>query len=315
MSVIVVTAVVVWHTMGANPGPSRVDLPTARQGFVTQLCPNSFTPDGPAPVPPKGLFNLVRYSAPVGRLAAYVTPDPGDGKRHPAVLWAHGGFGGIGSWFWEPATPDNDQTARAFREAGLVLMCPSFRGENDNPGSFELFYGEVDDLLAAREYLARLPYVDSRRIYVAGHSSGGTLTLLAAESTDRFRAAFSFGGAPDVAHVVGNGRGYGNTPYDCRNERESYLRSPTHFVRTIKCPTFYFEGGDSAYVRDALRMNTMAKVAEVPFTAYIVQGADHFSILAPITALVAQRIQQDTGPRCDILITNDDIHRSFGAMR
>ncbi len=50
-------------------------------------------------------------------------------------------------------------------------------GENDNPGQFELFYGEVDDAVAAIDYLRSVPYVDPSRIYLAGHSTGGSITL------------------------------------------------------------------------------------------------------------------------------------------
>src|SRR5207247_1321869 len=130
---------------------------------------------------------------PAGNLVAYLTDDPRDGRRHPAVVWAHGGFGGIGAD--EVAA---DGYLDTFAKAGLVVMVPSWRGENDNPGKFELFYGEVDDALAAVEYVSRLPYVDPARVYLVGHSSGGTVTLLAAESTDRLRAAFSLAGAPDM---------------------------------------------------------------------------------------------------------------------
>ena len=294
---------------------SSVDLWTARKGFVTRLHPNSFVPSGPAPAPPNQIFRLVRYPASAGKLAAYVTPDPKDGKQHPAVLWAHGGFDGIDSCFWEPATPDNDQSARAFREAGIVLMCPSWRGENDNPGNFELFYGEVDDLMYADKYLANLSYVDPARIYIAGHSTGGTMALLGAETTDKYRAAFSFGGAQDMANVVSNGQGYGNTPYDYRNKQESYLRSPIHFVRFIKKPTFYFEGESSFYINDAQDMQRAAQKANVPFFVFIVKGGDHFNILAPLTGMIADKIKQDTGPQCNITVSEEEVMRAFSVAK
>jgi len=60
-----------------------------------------------------------------------------------------------------------------------------------------MFYGEVNDVLAAADYLARLPYVDAKRIYVSGHSVGGKMTLLAALTSNRFRAAASFSGSCD----------------------------------------------------------------------------------------------------------------------
>jgi dipeptidyl aminopeptidase/acylaminoacyl peptidase len=61
------------------------------------------------------------------------------------------------------------------------MMFPSLRGGNDNPGRHGGFYGEVDDVLAAHDYLSRQPYVDPKRIYPGGHSTGGTLALLTAE--------------------------------------------------------------------------------------------------------------------------------------
>lgn len=292
----------------------KPDLRTIRQGFRTQRVATSFKPAGAAPKPPADTFKGIRYEAPSGQLMAYITPDPGDGKKHPAVLWAHGGFGGIGSYLWKPPSRANDQSARAFREAGIVLMCPSWRGENDNPGKFEMFLGEVDDLLAARDYLAGLSYVDPERIYLAGHSTGGTLVLLAATATDQFRAAFSFGGAPDIQNILLAG-GYGNTPFNTKGAQEAPMRSATLYVSAIKQPTFYFEGEDSSLYPDALVMQKRAKKAGVPFDAFMVKGANHFDILDPLTRLVARKILSDTGDICNITISAEDVQKAYDKRR
>jgi prolyl oligopeptidase family protein len=135
-----------------------------------------------------------------------------------------------------------------------IVMCPSWRGENDNPGKYEMFYGEVDDAVAAVEYVSRLPYVDPARIYMGGHSTGGTVALLAVEMTDKLRAAFPFGAAPDIGNVVRLG-GYGNTPFNVGDRKERRLRSAIDFVSFIRTPTFYFEGADdSGYLADARKM-------------------------------------------------------------
>ena len=290
--------------------PQATNLLAARAGFTTKNIPNAYTTDGTAPIPPPAVFQAVRYPSPAGKMLAYLSPDPGDGKKHPAVIWAHGGFGGIDKWLWE--TTDQQDPGK-FREAGIIVLCPSWRAENDNPGRFELFYGEVEDAAAAVDYLAQVPYVDASRIYFAGHSTGGTITLLTAEATPKLRAAFSFGGCPDLQHLMeaSRGKGYDNTPYDWHNDTENYWRSPINFVAYLHSPTFYFEGAKSFYPADARRMEQRAKDAGKPFSAFIVEGGTHFSILQPLTALVAKKILADTGPTCNITFTQDEVQSAF----
>jgi len=151
---------------------SSISLREARAGFTTKLVNPEIYDQAPL-TPPEDIFSLVYYPAKDGEMSTYLTPDPKDGKKHPAVIWISGGFGGQGDDFWSPAPKYNDQTGSAFRKAGLILMLPNFRGENGNPGLDELFYGEIDDLEKARQFLASQSYVDPNRIYLAGHSTGG----------------------------------------------------------------------------------------------------------------------------------------------
>jgi len=116
-------------------------------------------------------------------------------------------------------------------------MYPSLRGGNDNPGFKESFLGEVDDVLAAADFLASQPGIDPNRIYLGGHSTGGTLALLTAESTNKFRAVFSLGPVDDI-------RGYGTEFifFDHRNSAELEPRSPANWLYSIQNPTFVIEG-------------------------------------------------------------------------
>ncbi|MGH9714845.1 MAG: alpha/beta hydrolase family protein [Candidatus Acidiferrales bacterium] len=54
---------------------------------------------------------------------------------------------------------------------------------------------QLDDVLAALSFLKEAPGIDSHRIALAGHSFGGQLTLLAAETDSSVRAAVTFGAA------------------------------------------------------------------------------------------------------------------------
>ena len=63
----------------AEQNAPQGNLLLARKGFQTTLIPNSYEADGPAVDPPQSMFRLIRYQTEGGELAAYITPDPGDG--------------------------------------------------------------------------------------------------------------------------------------------------------------------------------------------------------------------------------------------
>jgi hypothetical protein len=67
-----------------------VSLTEARRGFTTMLIPRRAAKE-PVPEPPRHLFRTVRYDSRAGQLAAYLTPDPKDGKKHSAIIWITGG--------------------------------------------------------------------------------------------------------------------------------------------------------------------------------------------------------------------------------
>jgi dienelactone hydrolase len=290
----------------STPRPAPyANLLEARRDFHTTLLRQERI-GVPVPVPPARWFAIEHYPSLAGPLAAYVTPPPTDGRRHPAMIWIFGGFSNsISETAWRPALRDNDQSASAFREAGLVMMYPSLRGGNSNPGFIEAFYGEVDDLLAAADYLAAKDYVDPDRIYLGGHSTGGTLVLLAAAASGRFRAVFAFGPVDKVT-------AYGSDvlPFDTWNRREVELRSPIYWLHAMNGPVFVFEGGDG----NIGCLRAMRRASRNPNLHFFEAArADHFDILAPVTLLIAQKIPQDTGPSCNISFTSDEINRRFSS--
>lgn len=280
-----------------------VTLAEARRGFQTTLRPAGGKRE-PVPEPPPNVFRKVGYESPAGRLAAYLTPDPGDGQKHPAIVWITGGDCNSLGDVWRDAPRDNDQTAAAFRKAGIAMMFPALRGGNDNPGLKEGFLGEVDDVLAAADFLAKQPYIDANRLFLGGHSTGGTLVLLVGECSDRFRAIFSFGPAADV-------RGYPGEylPFDTSNAREAELRSPLYWLDSIRSPVFVIEGTDGNL--DSLQaMARDSANAQAYFLT--VQGANHFDVLYPICSLLADKILRDDGGAGGITLTEQEVNAAFG---
>ena len=263
--------------------------PPADRSLHTTLPANSLAvANGRPPKPPAGLLETVKYPAPLGDNVAYVTPRGKAGKR-PAIVWLTGGFGGsVGASAWLPAPRSNDQSARAFREAGIVTMYPALRGANGNLGTHECFLGEVDDVLAAAAYLEKRDDIDPKRIYLGGHSTGGTMALLAAESTASFRAVFALG-------PVGDPRNYGEGGCmpDGVSEAEASPRAPALRMNEIVTPTFVIEGtGGNHGAFPELKARASSSVF-----FRLVPSADHFSVIAPATEVIARAILRDVGDK------------------
>jgi dienelactone hydrolase len=245
------------------------DYQRARKSFRTKLVKHGGSPQhDPMPPPPAGV-TAVEFSSGKLKLMAWINPpETADGRRHPAVLFLHGGFG-FGHEEWEMAQP--------FRDAGFIVMAPMLRGENGQPGDFTLFYDEVDYVLAAARFLRNQPYVDRRRIFVAGHSAGGTLALLAAEARMDFRAAASFSGSPDQVIFVKVGFSADKVPFDQTDPRELQLRSPLAYSASFKCPVRIFFGTKEPHFRlSSERTAALAKQHGSDVGAIQVDGS-HFS--------------------------------------
>ena len=284
----------------AKPSDAKT-LAAARNGIKTKLT-RKLQAKEPVPEPPAELFKIVKFPASVGEMAAYLTPDTGDGNKHPAIIWITGGDCNTIGDVWSKSPPENDQTASAYRNAGFVMMFPSLRGGNENPGFKEAFFGEVDDVIAAADFLAKQDYVDPERIYLGGHSTGGTLVLLVAEYSDRFRAIFSFGPADDIS-------GYDEeVQLFQKNKTELSLRSPIHWLDSIKSPTFVFEAA-KGNIMSLLKMAAATENPQVVFRA--VKGADHFSILSPVNELIVKKLLKDTGPKCNVEISIEEVRGLF----
>lgn len=285
----------------ADSAPNPASFATFRKQFKTQV---SYDGDYRSPVgnSPDNVFKAVRFQSAVGQLAAMLTSDPKDGKKHPAIIWITGGdSNSIDGTSLSKAKPRaNDQSAAAYRKAGIVMMFPTLRGGNDNPGKHEAHFGEIDDVLAAADYLAQQPWVDPARIYLGGHSTGGTLVLMTAEASKRFRAVFSFG-------PVANLRDYGNmipVNFDKISYAEQVSRAPYYWLPSVQSPLFIIEGVDGNI--DSLEsLRSKSSNPNIQFLS--VKGASHFTILAPGNDLIARKILLDDGVVSNIKLTESEM--------
>lgn len=268
----------------------------ARRGFLTRP-PKAGTPGVPSPratiprfldPPRKTGFSRVRYHSPAGDLAAYVTPDPKDGRRHPVIVWAHVGLGAAAAERF-PGTMAN-LSVQAFEDAGITVVLPTFRGDPGNPGKPELYWGELEDLLAARELAATLPWIDHDFIYLGGRGRGGTLALLSAASTDAYRAVFALSPIVDLASEP---ESLEDAPFDTANPRELELRSPIRFTPHLRRPTFLLDAGGSRRARALSEMAELGGPSAGPVSTILVPTFDETAIVVPLARLIARTITRD----------------------
>jgi len=285
----------------ADNAPNPASFGAFRKQLKTQV---NYEGDHRSPVgnSPDKVFQLVRFQSSVGALAALLTPDPKDGKKHPAIIWITGGDSNSidGASLSRVKSRANDQSAAAYRKAGIVMMFPSLRGGNDNPGRHEANFGEIDDVLAAADYLAQQPWVDPARIYLGGHSTGGTLVLMVAEASKRFRAVFSFG-------PVANLRDYGSmlpVNFEKISFAEQLVRAPYYWLPSVQSPVFIIEGDDGNI--DSLEF--LRSKSSNPYLKFLpVKGATHFTILAPVNDLIARKILLDDGAVSNLNLTESEM--------
>jgi dipeptidyl aminopeptidase/acylaminoacyl peptidase len=245
---------------------STGDYATDRAAFKTRLVIRA-----PAPQPhgmPSAPSGVREIDYPSGdlRLRAWIGLPTGAPERAPVVLFLHGGF----------AFSEEDwKMARPFLEAGYAVVMPSVRGENGQAGTYSMFFDEVGDVLAVTDYVRSQSWADRQRIYVAGHSAGGTLAMLAALASPHYRAVAPFSGSPDQLMLA---KGLPKiVPFDRKVRAEYEIRSPLCYATSFKAPARLFLGRQEDFYRASTTLlATLARNAGKDVAAVEAAG-DHFN--------------------------------------
>lgn len=255
----------------ANPAsPPNENFQQRRKTFQTKLMKS-----GPAPQefedesPPPGV-QVVTYPSGQLQLKAWVSvPNAAAGTKAPALVFFHGGFA-FGA--------EDLEACRPAMAAGMVVMAPMLRGENGNPGNYELFLGEVDDARAAVQWLAAQSYVDPQRIYTFGHSIGGGVSAVLSLLDD---VPIQHGGSSGGLYfepVFASWMSDGVVPFDMRNPEERHMRLLVGNMRDMRHKHF-------AYLGTTDTMSLFANTARTEATGSLCQilsiPGDHMTSFDP----------------------------------
>lgn len=140
--------------------------------------------------------------------------------------------------------------------------------------AFQKAQGGLANARTALDFaIERVPALDSRRVYTAGHSSAATLALLVASADPRIKACAAFAPATDVEGRIG-----GETIRFLAASIPGFAEfvkasSPKTHLGELKCPVFLFHAKDdttvpssqtSRFASDLERTNSKVVYVEVP---------------------------------------------------
>ena len=212
-----------------------------------------------------------------------------DGKRHPALIFFHGGsrremlLGYHYMDYYSNAYANNQYLA----SLGYIVLSVNYRSGIGYGLNFReaINYGatgasEYNDVQGAGLYLRNRPDVDPARIGVWGGSYGGYLTALAlARASDMFAAGVDFHGVHDWSARLGQGGAVaaGGIAADPAAAKLAFDSSPMASVKTWKSPVLLMQGDDDRNVDFAqtVRMAAALRTQGVEFEEHVFPDEIH----------------------------------------
>ncbi len=209
-----------------------------------------------------------------------------DGKRHPALVFFHGGsrremlLGYHYMDYYSNAYAMNQYLA----SLGYVVLSVNYRSGIGYGLNFReaINYGasgasEYNDVQGAGLYLRGRADVDPARIGAWGGSYGGYLTALAlARSSDMFAAGVDFHGVHDWSARLREG-----STLDPNTTRVALESSPMASVKTWKSPVLLIQGDDDRNVAfsQTVTMAAALRAQGVPFEEHVFPDEIHGFLL------------------------------------
>ena len=180
----------------------------------------------------------------------YVPHNAPRDRTHPAIVYVHGG--------------PQSQTVNSFNRViqylanqGYLVIAPNYRGSTGysrefmDANRYDMGGGDLDDVLAAADWIQQTGYVDPKKLVIMGGSYGGYMTMMGITKAPQIWAA----GVAIVPFVNWSTEVQNEDPllreYDLatmgdpvKNQALWQERSPINFVERIKAPVLLLAGGN-----------------------------------------------------------------------
>jgi dipeptidyl aminopeptidase/acylaminoacyl peptidase len=179
-----------------------------------------------------------------------------DGELPPLVVESHGGPTSNAANMLDP-------TVQFLTSRGIAVVDVDYGGSSGYGREYRQALDgqwgvvDVDDCVAAANYLADRGDVDPERLAIEGGSAGGFTTLAALAFRDTFSAGISLFGVGDLETLARDTHKFESRyldrlvgPYPAMAERYRQ-RSPVHYLDEISCPVLVLQGMDDKVVPPA----------------------------------------------------------------
>jgi len=214
-----------------------------------------------------------------------------DGKRHPAIVFLHGGSQRQMLLGWH--SMDYYSNAYALNQylvsRGYIVLSVNYRGGIGYGLDFReaLNLGatggsELNDVEGAGRYLRSRRDVDPKRIGVWGGSWGGYLTALAlARASDLFTAGVDLEGVHNWNLEIPDWVPADNPQRQPAAERLAFESSPLAYMKTWKSPVLLVQGDDDRNVafREMIQLVEALRQYHVPFQQIVFPDEIHIFLL------------------------------------
>ena len=210
-------------------------------------------------IEPGIVWNEVRLPSDTGTMRVWIwrpIAAQKSAQRFPAVFVAPAGT----PLFYGMKLGQGDTAEQLpYARAGFVVVAYELDGDVANnrdsteivegAREFVVANGGINNGIRAINFaLASVPNLDSRRLYVAGHSSAGTVSLQVAQWDRRVAACVAYAPCTDIAARLG--LDYINTMEARLPEFSPFISrfSPINNAARLRCPTFLFHADDDSNV-------------------------------------------------------------------